>query len=175
MSKIFDDLNTVMQNRQRQSSKSDLPSVKVSVIQSAPVRGKRTQGWPLRYAITGTLLIVAVTGSVMVNFKTMAELENAKALALVLSRHMDEQKQELAAIRRHWESKESVLRDQDGRISGLQKDLKSLKSNLEETKAVMARIDEMKVNSKLMLEKFIALNDRVRKIEEAKVNKAVGE
>lgn len=125
----------------------------------------------MRYAITGTLLIVAVTGSVMVNFKTMAELENAKSMALVLSRHMDEQKQELAAIRKFWEKEATILQDQDGRISGVQKDIKNLRASLEETKSILAKIDDMKVNSKLMLEKFIALNDRVREIEEAKANK----
>jgi septal ring factor EnvC (AmiA/AmiB activator) len=111
---------------------------------------------------------VAVTGSVFVNFKTMAGLENAKTMSLDISRHMDEQKQELAAIRRYWMKAESARKDQRQQIIVLQKDLKGLTRNLEEAKSHLAKIEDLRVNDKLMLGKFIALNDKVKKIEDGR-------
>lgn len=170
MSKIHDALAKVRDERQGLSRPALVSSA------GSPARSPVSSGdnknnlWRIGigYGTTAILLIVAVTGSVLVNFKTMAQLENAGAATLVLSRQMEGQKRELAAIRRYWMKAESVREDQREQIIVLQKDLKGLKRNLEEAKFNLVRIEDLRVNDKLLLEKFIALNDRVKKMEEIK-------
>ncbi|MBI5023788.1 MAG: hypothetical protein HZC18_02175 [Candidatus Omnitrophica bacterium] len=162
MSKLFDALNKVNEERQRQSGHVfSSPAVSPALSPVSCQGRSRSVG----YGLTAVLLVVAVTGSVLVNFKTMAQLENAGAMTLVLSRHMDEQKQELAAIRRYWIKAESVREDQRQQIVVLQKDLKGLKENLEEAKFHLAKIEDLRVNDKLLLEKFVALNDKVQQLD----------
>lgn len=173
MSKMFDALNKVKEERQRQAgpvltSPAVSPALSTVSPRSRPVQGRDNKNnlWRIGYGLTAVLLVVAVTGSVMVNFKTMAQLENAGAMTLILSRQMEEQKQELAAIRRYWMKAESVRKDQREQIIVLQQNVKSLKKNLEEAKFHLARIDDLKVNDKLLLEKFVALNDKVKELSE---------
>src|SRR3989344_3303979 len=167
MSKLLDALNKVKEERQRQSGHV-LSSPAVSPALSPLAHQDQGGLWRIGYGLTAVLLVVAVTGSIFVNFKTMAGLEGAKTMSLVLSRHMNEQKQELVAIRRYWMKAESVRKDQREQIVVLQKDIKNLKKNLEETRFQLTKIEDLRVNDKLMLEKFIALNDRVKKMEEVK-------
>ncbi len=159
---MIDALNKVKEERQRQSGHV-LPSPAVSPVISPVARHDQSGLWRIGYGLTAVLLVVAVTGSVFVNFKTMAQLENAGAMTLVLSQHMDEQKQELVAIRQHWMNEESARKDQRKQIGALQENVKSLKQTLDETRFSLARIDDLKVNDKLLLEKFVALNDKVKK------------
>ncbi len=178
MSKLFDALNQVKEERQRQSAPA-LPGLsreagreagpaRPSPAPSPAARQDQSGLWRIGYGLTAVLLVVAVAGSVFVNFKTMAGLENAKTMSLDISRHMDEQKQELAAIRRYWMKAESARKDQRQQIIVLQKDLKGLTRNLEEAKSHLAKIEDLRVNDKLMLGKFIALNDKVKKIEDGR-------
>ena len=162
MSKLFDALTKVKEERQRQTE----PVLASRTASASP----REQGglWRIGYGLTAVLLVVAVTGSVLVNFKTMAQLENAGAMTLVLSKQMDAQKQELTAIHRYGMKAESVRKDQRQQIIVLQKDLNGLRKNLEETKFHLTKIEDLRVNNKLLLEKFIALNDKVKKIEDGR-------
>ena len=184
MSKLFDALNQVKEERQRQSApalpglsreadakrdaKRTQRSHRRSPAPSPAARQDQSGLWRIGYGLTAVLLVVAVAGSVFVNFKTMAGLENAKTMSLDISRHMDEQKQELAAIRRYWMKAESARKDQRQQIIVLQKGLKGLTKNLEEAKSHLAKIEDLRVNDKLMLGKFIALNDKVKKIEDGR-------
>ncbi|OGX28980.1 MAG: hypothetical protein A2705_00655 [Omnitrophica WOR_2 bacterium RIFCSPHIGHO2_01_FULL_52_10] len=168
MSKLLDALNKVKEERQRQSGHV-LSSPAVSPALSPLAHQDQSGIWRIGYGLTAVLLVVAVTGSVFVNFKTMAGLESAKTMSLALSRHMDEQKQELVAIRQHWMKTESVRKDQREQIVVLQKDIKSLKKNLAEAKFHLAKIEDLRVNDKLLLEKFVALNDKVKKLSEKNV------
>lgn len=162
MSKLLDALNKVKEERQRQSTQ---------VLSSAPspaAHQDQSGLWRIGCGLTAILLVVAVTGSVLVNFKTMSQLENAGAMTLILSKQMEEQKQELAAIRQYWMQAEAVRKDQREQIVALQKNVKTISKNLEEAKFNLTKIEDLRVNDKLMLEKFIALNDRVKKMEEVK-------
>ncbi len=167
MSKMLDALNKVKEERQRQAG--SVPRSPAASPALPPVARHNKSGlWPIGYGILAILLIVTVTGSVLVNFKTMAQLENAGAMTLVLSGQMEEQKQELAAIRKHWTRAESARKDQREQIIALQKNVKNLKQNLEKANSSLAKVEDLRVNDKLMLEKFIALNNRVRRMEEVK-------
>lgn len=167
MSKLLDALNKVKEERQRQSGHV-LYSSAVSPVLSPVAHPDKSGLWRVGYGLTAVLLIVAVTGSVLVNFKTMSQLENAGAMTLILSKQMEEQKRELAAIRQYWMRAEAVRKDQREQIVALQKNVKTISKNLEETKFNLTKIEDLRVNDKLMLEKFIALNDRVKKMEEVK-------
>ena len=71
MSKLLDALNKVKEERQRQSSPA-LPSPAVSPVVSPAAHQDKSGLWRIGYGLTAVLLVVAVTGSVLVNFKTMA-------------------------------------------------------------------------------------------------------
>lgn len=171
MSKLFDALNKVKEERQRRSAPvwpSPAVSPAASPALSPVVRQDKSGPWRIGYALSAVLLVVAVTGSVLVNFKTMAQLENAGATTLILSKQMEGQKQELAAIRKYWMQAEAARKNQREQIAALQKNVKTLGKNLEEAKIGLTKVEDLRVNNKLMLEKFIALNDRVKKMEEIK-------
>ncbi|GEM_PF-3228551 len=165
MSKLLDALNKVKEERQRQSGPGLAPLATSPALSPVSSRDNKSNLWRIGYGLMAILLIVAVTGSVLVNFKTMAQLENAGTMTLVLSKQMEEQKQELAAIRKYWMKAESVRKDQREQIVALQKNVKALSKNLDEAKFSLAKIEDLKVNDKLMLEKFIALNEKVKELE----------
>ena len=164
MSRLWDTLNKVKEERQRQSGLGS-PAPVIALTYSSVSPQDRSGLWRIGYGLTAVLLVVAVTGSVLVNLRTMAELESAKTMAVVLSRHMDDQKQELAAIHQYWIKTESARKDQRKQIAILEENVKNLKKNLEEAKFNLAKIEDLRVNDKLLLEKFIALNEKVKGLE----------
>ena len=167
MSKLHDALQRVTEDRQRQSGPVS-PAPVMAPAHSVVSRHDNGGLWRIGYGLTAALLVVAVAGSLLVNFKTMAELENSKDMTLVLSRHMDDQKKELAAIRQYWAKAESARKDQREQIIALQKNVRNLGKNLEEAKSNLAKIEDLKVNDKLMLEKFIALSEKVKELSKIK-------
>ena len=171
MSKLFDALNKVKEERQRQSGHVfSSPAAAPALSPAFPPAAHQDKSgiWRIGYGLTAVLLVVAVTGSVFVNFKTMAQLKNSGAMTLVLSKQIEEQRQELVVIHQYWVKAESARKDQREQIIVLQNGMKGLKKNLEEAKFNLAKIEDLRVNDKLMLEKFIALNDKVKKIEDGR-------
>lgn len=165
MSKLLDALNKVKEERQRQAGRVWAPPAASPAL--APAARHDTGGlWRVGCGLTAVLLVVAVAGSVLVNFKTMAQLENAGTMTLVLSTQMGEQKQELAAIHQYWMKAESARNAQRKQIAALEENVKALKKNLEEAKSGLAKIEDLKINNRLLLEKFVALNDKVKKMEQ---------
>ncbi len=167
MSKLHDALTRLRAERQEHSRPAPAAPV-IAPTYPSDARPRKNRSWRIGYGLTAALLVVAVTGSVLVNIKTISQLENSGAMTLTLSKQMEEQKRELAAIHRYWMKAEMVRKNQREQIIALQKNVKTLSKNLEEAKSGLAKVEDLRINNKLMLEKFIVLNDRVKQMEEVK-------
>lgn len=166
MSKLVDALNQVKQERQRQSAPAPVAPV-LPAERSSVLPQKRNGSSHFSYAaLTASLLVIVATGSVWVNFKTMGELKNTRTLSATMSAHISEQNDELQAIRQDWRKEEAARKNQEKHIAKLDGELKKMRLNLEDLKPAMAKIEDLKTNDKLLLEKFVALNDKVKKLSE---------
>ena len=165
MSKMFDALNRVKEERQRQLEPAPVAPV-LAPERSSILPQKKNGSSHFSYAaLTASLLVVVATGSVWVNFKTMGELKNTRAMSATMSAHIAQQTEELQAIRKNSKKEETARGNLEKHIGGLDGELKKMRANLENLKPAMAKIEDLKTNDKLLLEKFVALNDKVRKME----------
>lgn len=165
---MFDALNQVKEERQRQLKSAPAAPV-LAPERSSVLPQKKNGSSHFSYAaLTASLLVVVATGSIWVNFRTMGELKDTRALSAAMSAHIAQQNEELQVIRKNSKKEETARENLEKHIGGLGDELKKMRANLENLKPAMAKIEDLKTNDKLMLEKFIALNDKVRKIEDEK-------
>lgn len=142
MSKMIEELTKLKREREKQSLPVDGPKKKITF---------RAARWGMLL-----LFIVITTGSVTVNVMTMAELGRSRTDSLGLAGLLQENSAELKALR---EFIDTERRRHQQELARLNKDMGIM--NL-----AVAKIEDMKINDKLLLEKFVSLNDKVRKISE---------
>lgn len=142
MSKMIEELTKLKREREKQSLPVDAPKKKMTF---------RAARWGIVL-----LFIVITAGSVTVNVMTMAELGRSRTDSLDLADLLQENSAELKALR---EFIDTERRRHQQELARLNKDMEAM--NL-----VAAKIEDMKINDKLLLEKFVSLNDKVRKISE---------
>jgi hypothetical protein len=147
MSQIHEALSKVKQEREKQEG---------------PLGRDASPG--IHYAVISVLLLFVAISSVWINIKTLAELENSRGIAQTVARHLDDQKKELLAMSRYWQED---AREKEARLAGL-------KQEVREIKIAIVQIEDLKINNRLLLNKFIALNDQIRKIEEERREKEEG-
>ena len=167
MSKLIDDLNKVKEAREGQLKAA------VSPVDPSTAAVQRYKAHGISGAIPSILLVIVAVVSVAVNITTIAELKDMReSMSFSMTRHMEGQKKELAALSESLERTEAAKERQKRQIAGMRESLKNIKASLETFKSAAARIEDLKVNDRLMLEKFIALNDKVKKIEDETKNLA---
>ncbi len=164
MSKMVDALNKVKEERQRQSAVAPMATVPSFAPSPVSPRGKNGSS-NISFALTATLLVIVASGSVLVNFKTMSELKNAKTTSVTMSGYIQEQSDQLQAIQQYLQKEELAQEKQKTYVAKLEGEVKGLKSNIKNLESSLTKIDDLKVNNKLLLEKFIALNDHVKELE----------
>lgn len=156
MSKLFEALNKVKEQRRKQSVPSPAAeSVPVSVVQEQQAAPRIPY-----YALTSALFVCVALASIGVNIKTLAELKYAREdMSVSLAQHFKEQKQELAALRQHLEQEQFARKNQEQYVERLEGEIR-------QAARALVKIEDLKLNDKLMLEKFIALNNQVKQIED---------
>lgn len=142
MSKIIEELTKLKKEREKQAFSANGPKKE---------RTSRAAWWGILL-----LFIVITTGSVTVNVMTMADLGRSRADSLGLAGLMHENSAELKALREFIDTERRSY----------QQELARLNKDMEAMNLVAAKIEDMKINNKLLLEKFVSLNDKVRKISE---------
>lgn len=108
----------------------------------------------LNYTVISLLLFFVAVGSVLVNIKTLSQLENSRDMALMMATHMDEQQGELKLVQAFLEKEQRQNEAQIARLEG----------EVKELKLAFAKINDLRVDNKLLLEKFIDLNYRVKQL-----------
>ncbi len=124
----------------------------------APPRAPAGTSAAFNYTVISLLLFFVAIGSVLVNVKTLSELGNSRDMALMIAKHMDEQQSELKLVQAFIEKEQRQNETQIARLEG----------EVKELKLAFAKINDLRVDNKLLLEKFIDLNYRVRNISENK-------
>ncbi len=156
---MMDALNKVKEKRQRQLA---APSFAPSPVSPRTKNGSSN----ISFALIAALLVIVAAGSVSVNFKTMSELKNAKTASATISGYIQEQNDQLQTIQQYLQKEEFARKQQEKYVAKLQAEIKGLKSSVAELKSNLTKIDDLKINNKLLLDKFVALNDKVKKISE---------
>ncbi|MBI5149426.1 MAG: hypothetical protein HZA28_01465 [Candidatus Omnitrophica bacterium] len=161
MSKLIDALNKVREAREEQAK------TVISAAGPAPAAGKRYGSPGLGGAIPSILLVIVAATSIVINVKTLTESRDVReTMSLSLAQYMSEQKSDLAAIREGLTREEAAKKAQERQVVRLESELKQMRTGLENLKSAAARIEDLKINNKLLLEKFVALNDKVKKLDE---------
>lgn len=138
MSQIHEALSKVRQEREKREGASG-----------------REASSGIYYSVLSVLLLFVAIISIWINIKTIGELESSRGSAQTVARHLDSQKKELLAMIHHWEED---AREKEARLAILTQEVR-------EMKIVLAQIEDLKINNRLLLNKFIVLNDRIRAIE----------
>ena len=140
MSQIHEALNKVKQEREKRGG---------------PLSGQpRPMSLGINYAVISVLLLFVAIGSIWVNMKTLAELQNTRGISQTMAQHLDDQKKELLAMSRYWKQEAQEKKAQ----------MASLQQEVQEIKIAFAKVEDLKTNNRLLLDKFIALNDKVQKL-----------
>jgi hypothetical protein len=129
-------------NEERQNKQAPSPQKKASVSAA------------FNYGVISLLLLFVAVGSVLVNIKTLSQIENSRDMALMMAKHMDEQQGELKLVRAFLEKEQRQNETQ----------IVDIKKEVTELKLAFAKINDLRVDNKLLLEKFMDLNDRVKQL-----------
>lgn len=142
MSKIHKELGRLNEERQNKQPPAPVP--------------QRTAGASasVNYTVISLLLLFVAVGSVFVNVKTMSQLGSSREMALMMAKHMDEQQSELRLVQAFLEKEQ---RENETQIAKIEEEVKVLK-------LAFATINDLRVDNKLLLEKFIDLNYRVKQL-----------
>ena len=164
MSKLIDDLNKVKEAREGQRK------AVISPVDPPTAAAPQYRMPGISRAMPSILLVIVAVMSVTVNLKTITEIRGMReSMSFSMTQHMEGQKKELAALRESLERTEAVKERQRKQIAGMQESLKNMRANLETLQSAAAKIEDLKINNKLLLEKFVALNDKVKKISESEM------
>ncbi len=146
MSKMIEELTKLKKERERQA------------FPAAEPKKERTS----RAAWWGILLLFTViaAGSVTVNVMTMSELGRSRTDSFGLAGLMRENSAELKILREFIDTER--LRHQQ-ELARLNKDMETMNLVLAKTRAYA---DDLKVSDKLLLEKYMELNGKVKKLSE---------
>lgn len=159
MSRLIDALDKVQETRQHQSRTVIRPAI------SLPADSVKHDSFGTGGAIPSILLVIVAVVSVGVNIKTIVELNDMRqSMSSAMARYTGEQTKELAGLRESLERTEALKEKQGKQIVEMEESLKNIKASVETFKSAAAKIEDLKVNDKLLLEKFVALNDQVRKM-----------
>lgn len=145
MSKIVDALNKVKEERRRQTAPQILQSRAGTVVRR-----------DIRQILTVVLLAAVIFASAAVNVYMIRQMGESRAGTGALAGLIQSQNQELRELR------EDLSRER--RES--QREVVRLKDEVQELKLASAQVEDLRVDNRLLLEKYIALNDQVRKISE---------
>lgn len=140
MSRIHKELGRL--NEERQNKQAPSPQRRAGVSAA------------FNYGVISLLLLFVAVGSVWVNVKTLSQIENSRGMALMMAKHMDEQQAELQLVRAFLEKEQ---RQNEAQIVEIKKEVVELK-------LAFAKISDLRVDNKLLLEKFIDLNYRVKQL-----------
>ncbi|MBI5416060.1 MAG: hypothetical protein HZA29_04520 [Candidatus Omnitrophica bacterium] len=163
MSKLIDALNKVREAREGHPGAAISPVV----LPPAPEKRYGPPGPGISGAVPSVLLVIVAATSIVINVKTLTESRDVReTMSLSMARYMNEQKSELAAIREGLTREETVKRSQKRQVVRLENELKDMRASVENLKSAAARIEDLKIDNKLLLEKFVALNDKVKKMEQ---------
>ncbi len=149
MSRMIEELTKLKREREKQ------------IFPAAGPKRERTS----RAAWWGILLLFTVIagGSVTVNVMTMAELGRSRTDSLGLAGLMQENSAELKTLREFIDTER--LRHQQ-ELARLNKDMETMNLALAKTRAYA---DDLKVSDKLLLEKYMDLNEKVKKLSQVNV------
>ncbi len=140
MSQIHEALNKVKQEREKRGPLSGQP---------------RPISLGINYAVISVLLLFVAIGSIWVNMKTLAELQNTRGISQTMAQHLDDQKKELLAMSRYWKQEAQEKKAQ----------MASLQQEVQEIKIAFAKVEDLKTNNRLLLDKFMALNEEVKRMK----------